>query len=197
MGTAMWKLYVYTDDCEGLYDQAVGAGYRSVTEPVRLERWPTSDRVRRRSRRLPGRDRPAPRRPRVAVSEPARRSGRLLGMPIGTVLAAANFTPAAIAVLVVGGVFALVLAIEFGIRLAASFPDLPAPGPETSDLGTEPPAIANLLVNRCHVTSAAAAATLIDLAARRHLELPEVGPDHFVVRLRDNAGDGSPTTRTR
>ena len=26
MGTAMWKLYVYTDDCKGLYDQAVGAG---------------------------------------------------------------------------------------------------------------------------------------------------------------------------
>ena len=26
MGTAMWKLYVYTDDCQGLYDQAVGAG---------------------------------------------------------------------------------------------------------------------------------------------------------------------------
>jgi lactoylglutathione lyase len=42
MGTAMWKLYVYTDDCKGLYDQAVGAGYTSVTEPVRLERWPTS-----------------------------------------------------------------------------------------------------------------------------------------------------------
>ena len=42
MGTAMWKLYVYTDDCQALYDQAVGAGYTSVTEPVRLERWPTS-----------------------------------------------------------------------------------------------------------------------------------------------------------
>jgi lactoylglutathione lyase len=42
MGTAMWKLYVYTDDCEGLFEQAVRAGYASVTEPVRLERWPTT-----------------------------------------------------------------------------------------------------------------------------------------------------------
>jgi len=39
MGTAMWKLYVYTDDCQGLYDRAVGAGYVSVSEPLLLERW--------------------------------------------------------------------------------------------------------------------------------------------------------------
>ena len=80
----------------------------------------------------------------------------------------------------------MVWAIAFAIRFATSFPALPRPGPETSDLGPdpEPPAIANLLVNRCNVTSAAAAATLIDLAARGHLELSEVGPEQFVVRLR-------------
>jgi predicted enzyme related to lactoylglutathione lyase len=39
MGTAMWKLYVYTDDCKALYEQAIAAGYRSVTEPIVLERW--------------------------------------------------------------------------------------------------------------------------------------------------------------
>ena len=83
----------------------------------------------------------------------------------------------------------LLFAVVFGVRWAASFPDLPAPGPETSELGTEPPAIANLLVNRCNVTSSAAAATLIDLAARGHLELFEVGPDHFVVRLRSAPDD--------
>ena len=33
MGTAMWKLYVWTDDCQGLYDAAVVAGYTSVVEP--------------------------------------------------------------------------------------------------------------------------------------------------------------------
>jgi hypothetical protein len=109
-------------------------------------------------------------------------------MPTG-VLAAANFTAASIALLVAGGAFALLFAIVFGVRWAASFPDLPAAGPETSELGPEPPAIANLLVNRCNVTSSAAAATLIDLAARRHLELFEVGPGHFVVRLRSAADD--------
>jgi hypothetical protein len=106
-------------------------------------------------------------------------------MSTGSVLADANFTPASVTLLVVGGAFALVFAVYFVVRWAASFPDLPAPGPETSELGAEPPAIANLLVNRCHVTSAAAAATLIDLAARGHLELFELGPDKFVVRLRN------------
>ena len=80
----------------------------------------------------------------------------------------------------------MVWAIAFAIRFATSFPAPPRPGPETSELGRdpEPPAIVNLLVNRCNVTSAAAAATLIDLAARGHLELSEVGPERFVVRLR-------------
>jgi Predicted membrane protein (DUF2207) len=104
-------------------------------------------------------------------------------MPTRVVLAAANFTAASIALLVAGGAFALLFAVVFGVRWAASFPDLPAPGPETSELGPEPPAVANLLVNRCNVTSSAAAATLIDLAARRHLELFEVSSDHFAVRL--------------
>ena len=109
-------------------------------------------------------------------------------------LAAADFTPAAVALLVAGGALALVWAVTFAIRFATSFPTLADPGPETSDLGPdpEPPAIANLLVNRCHVTSAAAAATLIDLAARGHLELSEVGPEHYVVRLR--SGPAEPLT---
>jgi hypothetical protein len=104
-------------------------------------------------------------------------------------LAAADFTPAAITLLVVGGALALVFAVYFVIRWTASYPDLPAPGPETSELGPEPPAIANLLVNRCHVTCAAAAATLIDLAARRHLELQHLADDRFVVRLRTQSPD--------
>lgn len=42
MGTAMWKLYVYTDDCQGLYDKAIAAGYESHTPPFRPERWPVT-----------------------------------------------------------------------------------------------------------------------------------------------------------
>ena len=39
---AMWKLYVHTDDCEGLHKAAVDAGYREMMAPMRLERWPTT-----------------------------------------------------------------------------------------------------------------------------------------------------------
>lgn len=42
MGTAMWKLYVNTDDCVASYDAAISGGYRSKMEPLRLERWPTT-----------------------------------------------------------------------------------------------------------------------------------------------------------
>jgi lactoylglutathione lyase len=42
MGTSMWKLYMNTDDCRQLHDAAVAAGYKSVTAPMRLERWPVT-----------------------------------------------------------------------------------------------------------------------------------------------------------
>ena len=42
MGSAMWKLYVNTDDCQALYDKAIAAGAESVMPPSRLERWPVT-----------------------------------------------------------------------------------------------------------------------------------------------------------
>ena len=42
MGTAMWKLYVNTDDCQALYDKAIAAGSESVSAPSRLDRWPVT-----------------------------------------------------------------------------------------------------------------------------------------------------------
>jgi lactoylglutathione lyase len=42
MGSAMWKLYVNTDDCQALYDKAIAAGCESVSAPVRLDRWPVT-----------------------------------------------------------------------------------------------------------------------------------------------------------
>ena len=42
MGTAMWKLYVNTSDCQAIYDKAVGAGCESVRPPERLDRWPVT-----------------------------------------------------------------------------------------------------------------------------------------------------------
>ena len=42
MGTSTWKLYVYTDDIQGIYDAAIAAGYKSVSKPVKMDRWPTT-----------------------------------------------------------------------------------------------------------------------------------------------------------
>ena len=42
MGTAVWKLYVNTDDCAALYAKAVAAGCESVSPPSRLDRWPVT-----------------------------------------------------------------------------------------------------------------------------------------------------------
>ena len=42
MGTAMWKLYVDTDDCQAVYDKAVAFGCESVMEPQQLDRWPVT-----------------------------------------------------------------------------------------------------------------------------------------------------------
>jgi lactoylglutathione lyase len=42
MGTAMWKLYIHTDDCEGLHRTALDAGYRELVAPMLLEQWNTT-----------------------------------------------------------------------------------------------------------------------------------------------------------
>jgi lactoylglutathione lyase len=42
MGTAMWKIYVDTDDCQAVYDKAIAAGCESITEPQQLDRWPVT-----------------------------------------------------------------------------------------------------------------------------------------------------------
>ena len=41
-GNALWKLYLRTDDCRGLYQRAIDAGCESVTPPQRLDRWPVT-----------------------------------------------------------------------------------------------------------------------------------------------------------
>jgi lactoylglutathione lyase len=39
MGNGLWKLYVNTDDCKGLYEKAIAAGCESVSPPSILEQW--------------------------------------------------------------------------------------------------------------------------------------------------------------
>jgi hypothetical protein len=60
------------------------------------------------------------------------------------------------------------------------------PGPETMELGAEPPAVVNLLLNKCRITANAVPATLLDLAARGYLRVEEYG-NEVLCRLRGNA----------
>lgn len=61
-----------------------------------------------------------------------------------------------------------------------------AAGPATMHLGVEPPAVVNLLITRGELTAAAVDATLLDLAARRILELHQPGrdPGDLLIRVR-------------
>ncbi len=41
-GNGFWKLYLDTDDCEGLYKRCMDSGVESVSKPERLEHWPVT-----------------------------------------------------------------------------------------------------------------------------------------------------------
>ena len=41
-GNAFWKLYLNTDDCEGLYRRCIEAGMESISAPERLQDWPVT-----------------------------------------------------------------------------------------------------------------------------------------------------------
>jgi hypothetical protein len=64
-------------------------------------------------------------------------------------------------------------------------------GLRTLDLGTEPPAVANLLVNDFALTHEAVPGTLLDLAARNVVDLQHMGPGQFVCRLDPRANPPS------
>jgi len=42
MGSALWKLYVNTDDVEAVHHAAVDAGHPSTMPPTKLDRWPVT-----------------------------------------------------------------------------------------------------------------------------------------------------------
>lgn len=42
LGGALWKLYIYTDDCAALYRKCLDAGCDPVMEPADLGRWPVT-----------------------------------------------------------------------------------------------------------------------------------------------------------
>ena len=71
------------------------------------------------------------------------------------------------------------------VVVVARTPPRPPAGPKTLELGPEPPSVANFLVHDFTVTADAAAATLIDLAARNVLDIEQRGPEVFYVRMRE------------
>lgn len=82
----------------------------------------------------------------------------------------------------------------YGVARVFTRPASPAPDPATPDLGTESPAVVSLLTGRWSLTEDAAESTLLDLAARRFVELRQPGNDpmqttlHLPPRPPDTAG---------
>jgi hypothetical protein len=76
-----------------------------------------------------------------------------------------------------------------GVVFLSRRPPEPPIGPKTLELGPEPPAVANFLVNGFRVTDEAVPATLIDLAARNVVDVEQRGPGVFYVRLRQNVDE--------
>lgn len=86
----------------------------------------------------------------------------------------------------------------YAAALLATRPGRPRPSAATPDLGDEPPAVVNLLGNGWALNEDAVEATLLDLAARRYLELRQPGSDprQTTVHLRPD-GDAVAGTLTR
>jgi hypothetical protein len=78
-------------------------------------------------------------------------------------------------------------AAGYGGALLATRPARPRAEPATPELGEEPPAVVNLLANRWRLDEDAAESTLLDLAARRIIELRQPGNDPMqtTIHLRE------------
>lgn len=86
----------------------------------------------------------------------------------------------------------------YGLVRAATAPARPRADRATPDLGDEPPAVVNLLVNRWKPTGDAEQAILLGLAASGHIELVQPGDDPAdttVVALQSNANSLAPYER--
>jgi hypothetical protein len=84
----------------------------------------------------------------------------------------------AVAAVAIGGWFG-----GYGVARLLTRPASPPPDPANPDLGPEPPAVVSLLVNRWSLTEDAAESTLLDLAARRFIELRQPGNDPMQTTL--------------
>ena len=93
------------------------------------------------------------------------------------------------AVLVVALVYLAGWVAVAGVAYLVHRPVEPDAAPDTQELGPEPPAIANLLTGTFEVSAEAMPATLVDLAARRLVELETLPDGSTVCRLRTSTAD--------
>lgn len=70
-----------------------------------------------------------------------------------------------------------------GVLWALRAPRRARPGPESTELGPEEPALANLVAHRFNPTRDAVPATLVDLAARGLIEIEDRGIGRYYCRL--------------
>lgn len=83
-------------------------------------------------------------------------------------------------------------ALLLAVTATLTRPRRPRPGIATMELGPEPPALVDLVTDNFEVTSEAVPATLLDLAARRWIELEAYGADQTLCRL-SSSGKGDLT----
>jgi hypothetical protein len=97
--------------------------------------------------------------------------------------------------LVAGGA-ALAWFVLLGVLAALNEPRKVEPGPATLEVGgDEPPAVVNLVTGDWDLGHEAVPATLLDLAARKHLAVDQVGDDtHVRVRRRHTGDSDHPLT---
>ncbi|MDQ3981821.1 MAG: DUF2207 domain-containing protein [Actinomycetota bacterium] len=79
-----------------------------------------------------------------------------------------------------------------GVMWAMRLPGRVRAGPETTDLGSESPALANLVTHRFNPTRDVVPATLVDLAARGLIEIEDRGLGNYFCRLTGRSADVAP-----
>lgn len=104
---------------------------------------------------------------------------------VGTAVLAADLVDSwrdmALELWLIAGALAVVWLLLLGICAALTDPRKVDPGPATLDLGgSEPPAVVNFLVSDWRLEHESLPATLLDLAARKHLAVEQVGDRTFV-----------------
>jgi Predicted membrane protein (DUF2207) C-terminal domain len=100
-----------------------------------------------------------------------------------------NLTGRQAGLLAAAAALSIVWLLALGLIRFARRPRDPPTEPPTLELGPEPPALANFLASEFRVTADAVPATLLDLAARRVVEIERVDVETYQCRMRGSTGE--------